>query len=113
MPYLDYSRKQALDQGVVNPATPGDLTYLLTRTVLQGATLQQLEAVIDSYLPEEPRFADFAIVLGSLDATSREYVRRTGRTLPATLAILPHLFYRERIAPYEDEKIEQNGDVYP
>lgn len=40
------------------------------------------------------RFSTFADVLAALDATARE-------------------FYRRMVAPYEDEKIAENGDVYP
>ncbi len=39
-------------------------------------------------------FTVFAAVLAALDATARE-------------------FYRRMVAPYEDTKIEENGDVYP
>jgi hypothetical protein len=39
------------------------------------------------------RFQTFGEVLGALQATSLE-------------------FYRRRVADYEDEKIEENGDVY-
>lgn len=39
-------------------------------------------------------FATFADVLAALDATARE-------------------FYRRMVAPYEDAKIKENGDVYP
>lgn len=39
-------------------------------------------------------FTVFAAVLAALDATARE-------------------FYRRMVAPYEDIKIEENGDVYP
>ncbi len=39
------------------------------------------------------RFATYAEVLAALDATARE-------------------FYRRRVAPFEDAKIAENGDVY-
>ncbi len=39
-------------------------------------------------------FTVFAEVLAALDATARE-------------------FYRRMVAPYEDEQIKENGDVYP
>lgn len=39
------------------------------------------------------RFATYAEVLAALDATARE-------------------FYRRKVAPYEDKKIAENGDVY-
>ena len=45
------------------------------------------------YLGPNPRFTHFAEVLGALSATENE-------------------FYRRQVAPYEDIKILQNGDVY-
>lgn len=44
------------------------------------------------YLGTSPSFSDFAEVLGALEAYKLE-------------------LYRRKIAPYEDKKIEENGDV--
>ena len=44
-------------------------------------------------LPDEARFADYCTILGALEATKLE-------------------LYRRYIAPYEDDKREENGDVY-
>ena len=44
------------------------------------------------YLPENARFADYSEVVAALECTKLE-------------------FYRRRLAPYEDGKIEQSGDV--
>jgi hypothetical protein len=43
-------------------------------------------------LPENPRYRDFHSVIGALEAAKLE-------------------FYRRHVAPYEDQKIEENGDV--
>jgi len=40
------------------------------------------------------KYRDYALVLGCVDSASKE-------------------FYRRRIAPYEDKKIHENGDVDP
>lgn len=47
-----------------------------------------------AYLGPKPRFSDFSEALGVLEATKLE-------------------LYRRMIAPYEDAKKEENGDVYP
>lgn len=43
-------------------------------------------------LPESPRYRDLHAVIGALEAAKLE-------------------FYRRRVAPYEDVKIRENGDV--
>lgn len=65
----------------IGPADVGSLTYNLYRECLR-------------YLNSttECRYKDFAEVLGALEATKQE-------------------FYRRKVAPYEDVKIEENGDV--
>lgn len=80
MPYVDDGDRMFLDTGW-DPSTPGQLTYLLTKLVTE-------------YLGDEPRYADFASVLGCLEATKLE-------------------LYRRGVAPYEDRKCAENGDVYP
>jgi len=43
-------------------------------------------------LPAEPRYRDYHAVIGALEAAKLE-------------------FYRRQVAPYEDSKIAENGDV--
>lgn len=54
--------------------------------VLTGVVLEYVQA-------KGAKFATFADVLAALDATGKE-------------------FYRRQVAPYEDQKIIDNGDVY-
>lgn len=140
MPYLTADRKRQLRHDPT-PETAGDLTYLITDALLKRSSTEGLveafDRFIETYLLQRPlRFERFAAVLGSLDAARREYARRNpggtwsdsrGRLhsnyipnswIPAS-AVLHFLeayaahFYDEHVAPYEDDKIEQNGDVYP
>ena len=46
-----------------------------------------------SYLGARPQYSDFNEVIGVLESVKLE-------------------FYRRAVAPYEDEKIVENGDVY-
>lgn len=65
------------------PNTPGELAFTLTR-------------VIDDYVQEsslEANYAAYALVLGVLETVKLEY-------------------YRRRVAPYEDKKLADNGDVF-
>lgn len=66
-----------------DPRTVGDLNYLITKLCLY-------------YLEEytEGNYADFNSIIGVLECAKLE-------------------MYRRMVAPYEDNKIEENGDVYP
>jgi hypothetical protein len=61
----------------------GQLTYVLYQECQKY--LEEREGAIQS-------FADYAAVLGALEATKME-------------------LYRRKIAPYEDKKMKENGDV--
>lgn len=87
MPYIDPEQKLALDQGSI-PTDPGQLNYVLTRECIryleQRAGMRGLR----------PSYYDRAEVLSALEGAKLE-------------------FYRRALAPYEDQKAEENGDVYP
>jgi len=81
MPYIIRKlRGPALKAGASNV---GELTYVLTRTVLDYL----------ARTPDPPRYRDYAEVLGALESTKLE-------------------LYRRVVAPYEDKKCEEDGDVY-
>lgn len=117
MPYLTDKRKKELANPKRRLITPGDLTYAMTLAVLnRGATLlaPNLDAAIKRYMPRHPRYEDYAIVLGCLTSTFMEYERRVGAPdqFCDDFADYMSKFYKDRVAPYEDAKIESNGDVY-
>lgn len=49
--------------------------------------------LVRRYLGRTPRYADYNEAVGALESAKLE-------------------LYRRMVAPYEDEKIKQNGDVY-
>lgn len=84
MPYLTADRKAEIDKGVT-PKNEGELNYALTRQITR-------------YLRAKARanrvgYAELNEVKGAM----------TGALLE---------FYRRVVAPYEDGKIDKNGDVY-
>jgi hypothetical protein len=122
VPYLTPERKAEIDSGF-RPTTKGDLTYLITRALLgdpEEATLEEaLQAAVERYF--ERRQVDFGLlfdIMGGLDCAGREYRRRRPALSADDVKMLSELewfatdFYDNVIAPYEDTKIEQNGDVY-
>ena len=82
MPYIDQQVRGHLDSGEFVPERAGELNYVLTRTVEDYLTRQG--GISYSNLNE---------VLGVLTAVQLE-------------------LYRRLAAPYEDEKRDQNGEVY-
>lgn len=76
--------------------TPRDRAYVdeYSDPVQPGELTYLLTKVIVRYVSRcGPRFLTFAEVLGALEATKQE-------------------FYRRVVAPYEDQKMRENGDVY-
>ena len=82
MPYIKQEERKVLDFGGVVPSTVGELTYTLTK-----------QCMLFLRRNGPWRFADIAQVLGALEATKLE-------------------FYRRIASKYEDEKCEENGDVF-
>lgn len=93
MPYIKPEEREKLDQTrpdrIVNPDgdwipdSPGELNYVLTRTVI--------DYIKDNGPLNYQRIND---VMGALEGAKQE-------------------FYRRVAAPYENSKIDENGDVYP
>jgi hypothetical protein len=62
--------------------------------ILSAGEIQYIIAVlIKKFLGKEYRYQDLNDVMGALDGAGKE-------------------FYRRKVAPYEDKKIKENGDVY-
>lgn len=85
MPYVSPEARRRLDEGAT-PEGAGELNYAITR-------------VVDEYLSRlggedgRLRYAHLNEVMGVLECAKLELYRRVA-------------------APYEDEKIAENGDVY-
>lgn len=125
MPYLTEAEKTALADPKSEPVTAGQLTYLLTSVLIdietmQIGTLQReklykgFDKAIKRYKGHrELRYADYAAIMGSLANTLHEYARRRDFRFADTIREYMRKFYIVHVAPYEDMKIEENGDCFP
>ena len=82
MPYISREDRNGIITGSIRVTTenPGRVTYRLFKSCLH-------------FLPKEPCFSDYCVLLGALEAAKLE-------------------LYRRYIAPYEDKKMKEHGDVY-
>lgn len=128
MPYLTQARKDQL-AGEALPETPGDLNYLLTLSVIQAIkenvpSRARLTAsrLACSFLDNHGLdYTNCNAIVGAVECCRRELKRRTPthlttdvhRAVDGQLRSWLDNFYAKTVAPYEDKKIEQNGDVYP
>lgn len=131
MPYLTLERKQELTNPGAKLHHAGDVNYLVTEEcldLLQEGTAaaghawhQAVDDILDAYTEYHgDSYATYNAVIGALTCCSLEWQRRHhGSTDGAVLTVAAMIdakareFYREVVAPYEDLKIKQNGDVYP
>ncbi len=85
MPYIDKPSRSLFDRHidalVLQTSTPGDLNYIITRLLKQHFCL-----------PDGVRYTHLNEAIGILECAKLE-------------------FYRIFAAPYEDEKIKENGPV--
>lgn len=93
MPYIDSRLRESIDEAVcdvgldIRLLEPGELNYVLTRIILNY--VRERRDDVDGRVS----YSTYNEVLGVLSAITQEV-------------------YRRLVAPYEDEKIEENGDVY-
>lgn len=124
MPYIRADLRPGLDSGHARPSTPGELTYVVFKTLLDypnmGFNDQVLRSAIGLAVTEymevqgEFNYTVLSSVVGALMCASLEWRRRRPEEhLFAESAIRQEIerFYRHTVASYEDDKIEQNGDV--
>jgi len=88
MPYIKKERRKWLDEIVdtlwrKSPGNPGELNYLVTRIIEHYAC--HSKAPLD--------YQKINDIMGALEGAKLE-------------------FYRRVVAPYENSKIQSNGDVY-
>jgi hypothetical protein len=96
VPYIKEHQKERLARNTP-PMDAGELTYVIYKTTLdflrRGTAGGTLEGVREKKLGEiGVTYAEFAQALGCIESAKLE-------------------LYRSQVAPYEDDKIEQNGDV--
>lgn len=85
MPYIHQDRRKWIDQCVIGLADQidyeGDMNYAIFR-------------LLDEFVVRQggPSYVNYNKAMGVMDCCAREY-------------------YRRRVAPYEDQAIERNGDI--
>lgn len=87
MPYVHPRARSRLDAGGT-PHSAGELNYVITREVTRYLERERLQSLVGI------NYQILNDTLGALEGAKQE-------------------FYRRVVAPYEDEKIVENGDVYP
>lgn len=124
MPYIDKVAKDRLYAEGEEASNVGELTYLFTLHCLNADRERNHTLLVETLNIEIMKYLNFngptnyALlngVVGSLECARREHRRRRPDSyLPADEALSEVLteFYGRIVAPYEDTKIEQNGDVY-
>lgn len=87
MPYIKPEYRVLYDSAI------GELLETLTIDHLAGDLNYVITNLCIGFVNDRENYATMNEVLGVLDAAAKEY-------------------YRRKVAPYEDEKIAQNGDLY-
>jgi hypothetical protein len=88
MPYIDPNARDAWEVFL------GPLAARLDDRHPVGALNYAVTRLVLSFLGARPNYARFNAVIGVLECAKLE-------------------LYRRAVAPYEDKKIAENGDVYP
>lgn len=87
MPYIKIDERNAIDWGTAVAKTPGQLNYVLTKICLDF--LRSRTQITKGY----NNYQDYNDVIGALEGCKLE-------------------LYARKVRPYEDTKIEENGDVW-
>lgn len=132
MPYIEKTARLRMAIRGSTPENAGELNYLFTLSYIdvlnEVAPLddlpQALTSAIDRYIwGKEPKYQLYNDVMGALVSSSAELCRRKVCPNPVIMQRLYDIasvvdftggeFYNNIVIPYEDHKIEENGDVYP
>lgn len=131
MPYITQARRNDLADGQ-SPATYGELNYLVTRILLDElgpreswgyAKLNRMVGIICNLqiiitrgtVMANVSADDMRIINRIVDATLVACGGGWGKNVSDLLGVFECVkleFYRRIVAPYEDAKIAENGDVF-
>lgn len=116
MPYITQTaRKMIAEGGPVE--TAGELNYAITRHFLNHDV--GLAKALDNIRREISRYINYRgvsyevinNVVGVLECVRREVKRRRGQDCQV-FSTIANEFYDAVAAAYEDQKIQQNGDIF-
>ncbi len=111
MPYITKQSREELKSR--DPMTTGELNYLICMTAHADGQIKDIFRVLDRYKKNElTSYGKLNDMMGALDGARRELIRRGKQRSARTIEYVQSDFYRETVAPYEDRKIEANGDIF-
>lgn len=100
-------------------APSGELNRALTKVYVNvnfAFWEREIWHIVEKYVHDQkPRYATFNDVIGALECSMMEYYRRNPEADSLLWEIINDVkrdFYKQTVAPYEDKKIEEHGDVY-
>jgi hypothetical protein len=117
MPYITQDERKQIALGKP-PSTPGQLNYVITRLVIESSIGTLKAHIIEEillYSNGKPQsYTLFNEIMGVLECVIKEYRRRVcfDVYIDSVFEVLKEEFYSQYVGPYEDKKIEQNGDVF-
>ena len=136
MPYISQADRLALSDydTIVTPRSLDELDYVLKRVINRflSETLHAEHQASDISQVDRPALSNYGTIAVPRSSGELNYVltrivnrfldetQRWGETphyedynaVMGVLTCMQHEIYRRRIAPYEDEKIGENGDVF-
>lgn len=120
MPYIPGNERNKLITNGEVAQTLGQLTYLLTHHCLNTpepwlhlALRREAEDYLD--VQDAVNYSTLASIIGCFQCARLEFRRRRPDdyiVADDALADIMQDFYRQIVAPYEDNKIKENGDVF-
>lgn len=127
MPYI---KAEDYERAIAKPTVPGELNYSLSMSaaaVLRGVIDNdefeaEVDAKVNQYLDDNgTSYTNYNNVIGCLYCCSWELIRRFKDTaywlhaarIASVMQDAAVVLYHDRTIPYEDTKIEENGDVFP
>lgn len=91
----------------------GELNYCITLRLIENDD-EGVEKLMYEYWERGPKnYQTVNDIVGAYCCACLEYERRTGKVTSSATCDLLGWFYDKIVAPYEDDKIKENGDVYP
>lgn len=124
MPYVkQYIRDAFNEDPHWRPSDAGSLNFVLTNAYLNDLSRKEIYRILEHYWLHDSDFDQsyqtINDIMGAVGGSLFEFIRRRPREqkkhdrLTDMMRDLLWDFYEEYAVPYEDKKINANGDVYP
>lgn len=113
MPYITREARTKLAEHP-HPMTTGELNYLICLGAMKDkADVASILRIVKRYrMNELQSYSRLNDIMGALDGAARELARRGFSIATGIVNMAQFDFYHETVAPYEDEKLRFNGDVF-